>query len=248
MEKTTKDFIFGLRPVIEAIESGQTVDKILIKKGLTGDLVKELYKAVADYKVPLQHVPIEKIEQITKKNHQGVLAFLSAVEFFDLDTIISDVFSEGKNPFIVVLDQITDVRNLGAIIRSAECAGAHAILVPTKGSARIGADTVKTSAGALYHIPICRTDALPNQIKNLKKSGLQIICGTEKTEENYYNVDLTMPFALIMGSEEFGVSPEIMRLGDSFAKIPINGKIKSLNVSSAASIIMYEAVRQRLIM
>ncbi|MDD2564238.1 MAG: 23S rRNA (guanosine(2251)-2'-O)-methyltransferase RlmB [Salinivirgaceae bacterium] len=248
MEKTTKDFIFGLRPVIEAIESGQTVDKILIKKGLTGDLVKELYKAVADYKVPLQHVPIEKIEQITKKNHQGVLAFLSAVEFFDLDTIISDVFSEGKNPFIVVLDQITDVRNLGAIIRSAECAGAHAILVPTKGSARIGADTVKTSAGALYHIPICRTDALPNQIKNLKKSGLQIICGTEKTEENYYNVDLTMPFALIMGSEEFGVSPEIMRLGDRFAKIPINGKIKSLNVSSAASIIMYEAVRQRFIM
>jgi 23S rRNA (guanosine2251-2'-O)-methyltransferase len=246
MENKTKDFIFGLRPVIEAIESGQTIDKVLVKKGLTGDLVKELYKAIADNNVPMQHVPVEKIEQITKKNHQGVLAFLSAVEFSDIDAIVSDVFSEGKNPFIVVLDQITDVRNLGSIIRSAECAGAHAVLVPTKGSARIGGDTVKTSAGALYHIPLCRTDSLPNQLKNLKRSGLQIICASEKTEEKYYNVDFTQPLVLVMGSEEFGITPDILRLGDSFARIPILGKVQSLNVSNAASVLMFEVVRQRI--
>ncbi len=245
MENKTKDFIFGLHSVIEAIESGQSIDKVLVRKGLTGDLVKELYKAIADYKVPMQHVPVEKIEQVTKKNHQGVLAFLSAVEFSDIDNIVSNVFAEGKNPFIVVLDQITDVRNLGSIIRSAECAGAHAILVPTKGSARIGADTVKTSAGAIFHIPICRTESMVNQVKNLKRSGLQIVCATEKANDAYYSIDMTMPLALVMGSEEFGISNDLLKMGDSFAKIPIGGKIQSLNVSNAASVLMFEVVRQR---
>lgn len=242
-----KDFIFGIRPVIEAIESGQNIDKILIKKGLSGDLTKDLYKTMSDYNVPMQHVPVEKIEKITRKNHQGVIAFLSPVEFQNIEDVVSNLFEKGELPFIVVLDQITDVRNMGAIIRSAECAGANAILVPSKGTARLSADTVKTSAGAIYHIPICRTDTLSLQVKNLQKSGLQVICASEKRGDFYFNIDFKMPFALVMGSEEFGISMEIFRIADNYAKIPINGKISSLNVSNAASIIMYEAVKQRIV-
>ncbi len=245
MDNNQKDFIFGIRAVIEAVESGKTIDKVLVKTGLTGELVKDLYKTISDYKVPMQQVPVEKIERITKKNHQGVLAFLSAVEFYDIDTIVSGLFEQGNNPFIVVLDQITDVRNLGSIIRSAECAGAHALLVPTKGSARIGADTAKTSAGALYHLPICRTTSMVNTIKELKKSGLQIICATEKADGNYTDIDMSLPLALVLGSEETGIANDILRLGDSFARIPIMGKIQSLNVSNAASVLLYEVVRQR---
>jgi len=240
-----KDFIFGVRPVIEAIESEQNIDKILIQKGLKGEIVKELYRIVSNFQIPIQQVPVAKIEQITRKNHQGVLAFLSPVEFYDIETIISNSFENGKLPFIVVLDQITDVRNMGSIIRSAECVGVDAVLVPAKGSARISADTVKTSAGAIFYLPICRTSEIVKQIKQIQKSGLQIICATEKTGDYYFNADFTKPFALVLGSEEFGISPEIMRIADSYAKIPVNGKIGSLNVSNAAAVLMYEAVRQR---
>lgn len=243
----SKDYIFGIRAVIEAIESGKTIDKVLIKKGLTGELVKELYELISQHKVPTQQVPIEKIERITKKNHQGVVAYLSAVEFYDIDSIVSDIYSSGKSPFIVVLDQITDVRNFGAIIRSAECAGAHAMLVPTRGAARIGADTVKTSAGAVYHIPICRTSSIVNEIKNLKKSGLQIVCATEKADVLFTSIDLTIPVALVLGSEEYGIDNDILSLGDSLVKIPVFGKIQSLNVASAASVLMFEVVRQRIV-
>ncbi len=246
MDNLQKEFIFGIRAVVEAIESGKSIDKVLVKSGLSGDLVKDLYKSISDYKIPMQHVPVEKIERITKKNHQGVLAFLSAVEFYDIFTIVSNLFQQGKTPFIVILDQITDVRNLGSIVRSAECAGANALLVPTKGSARIGADAAKTSAGALYHLPICRTTSLINTIKELKQFGLQIICATEKANGTYTDVDMTVPLALVLGSEETGISNDILRIGDSFARIPIMGKIESLNVSNAASVLMYEVVRQRL--
>ncbi len=246
MDNLQKEFIFGIRAVVEAIESGKSIDKVLVKSGLSGDLVKDLYKSISDYKIPMQHVPVEKIERITKKNHQGVLAFLSAVEFYDIFTIVSNLFQQGKTPFIVILDQITDVRNLGSIVRSAECAGANALLVPTKGSARIGADAAKTSAGALYHLPICRTTSLINTIKELKQFGLQIICATEKANGTYTDVDMTVPLALVLGSEETGISNDILRISDSFARIPIMGKIESLNVSNAASILMYEVVRQRL--
>lgn len=246
MDNLQKEFIFGIRAVVEAIESGKSIDKVLVKSGLSGDLVKDLYKSISDYKIPMQYVPVEKIERITKKNHQGVLAFLSAVEFYDIFTIVSNLFQQGKTPFIVILDQITDVRNLGSIVRSAECAGAHALLVPTKGSARIGADAAKTSAGALYHLPICRTTSLINTIKELKQFGLQIICATEKANGTYTDVDMTVPLALVLGSEETGISNDILRISDSFARIPIMGKIESLNVSNAASVLMYEVVRQRL--
>ena len=244
-DNNTNDFIFGLHPVIEAIESGQNVDKILLRKGFAGELSKELFKITKDYQIPVQQVPVEKIDSITRKNHQGVLAFLSPVEFNDIDTIVSETFEKGELPFIVALDQITDVRNMGSIIRTAECAGAHAILISAKGSARISSDTVKTSAGAIFHLPVCRTDSLLIKVKNLQKSGLQIIAASEKANENYYNTDFTKPFVLILGSEEFGITPEIIRQSDSFVKIPVCGKIKSLNVSNAAAVLMYEALKQR---
>ncbi|HKJ41034.1 MAG TPA: 23S rRNA (guanosine(2251)-2'-O)-methyltransferase RlmB [Sunxiuqinia sp.] len=244
--KKTEDFIFGIRAVIEAIDSGKEIDKILIKKGLGGELFKELFEKIRELQLPFQYVPLEKINRITRKNHQGVLAFVSPVTFYELENFLPSVFEAGNNPLVLVLDHVTDVRNFGAIVRTSECAGVHAILIPERGAARINADAVKTSAGALYTVPICRTKDLKKSIQYLKDSGLKIVAATEKSNNNYTQTDLTGPVAIVMGSEEKGIEKSILNLADAQVQIPILGKIESLNVSVAAGLLVYEVVRQRL--
>ena len=201
--------------------------------------------------MPFQFVPAEKLDIICQKNrlrsvsHQGVLAFVSAITYHDLTQVIPFVFEKSETPLILVLDEITDVRNFGAIARTAECAGVHAIIIPKKGSAQINTDAVKTSAGALNHIPVCRVDSLKSTIQFLKDSGLQIIACTEKAVENIQNINYTVPSAIVLGSEESGISTEIIKAADHLVKIPLFGKIASLNVSVATGIILYEAIRQR---
>ncbi|SFF41922.1 23S rRNA (guanosine(2251)-2'-O)-methyltransferase RlmB [Sunxiuqinia elliptica] len=246
-QKNTDDFIFGIRAVIEAIDSGKEIDKILIKKGLGGELFKELFEKIRALNVPFQYVPMEKINRITRKNHQGVLAFISPVTFYDVENFLPSVFEAGKTPLLLVLDQVTDVRNFGAIVRTAECAGVDAILIPEKGAARINADAVKTSAGALHLLPICRTKDLKKSVIYLKESGLKIAAATEKASYSYTQADLSGPTAIVMGSEEKGIEPAILRLADEQLQIPILGKIESLNVSVAAGLLVYEAVRQRVL-
>lgn len=244
--KISDDFIFGIRAVIEAIDSGKDIDKILIKKGLGGDLFKELFEKIRANELPFQYVPLEKINRITRKNHQGVLAFVSPVTFYDLENFLPSIFEAGNNPLILVLDQVTDVRNFGAIVRTAECAGVHAVLIPERGAARINADAVKTSAGALHTVPICRTKDLKKSIQFLQESGLKIVAATEKSDDNYTQTDMTGPTAIVMGSEEKGIEKQLLNQADAQVQIPILGKIESLNVSVAAGLLIYEVVRQRL--
>ena len=237
--------IFGIRAVIEAINSGKEIDKVLLQKGERGDLFKEAFDLIRQHEIPFQYVPVEKLNRITRKNHQGVIAFVSPVTFYDLENYLPTLFEEGKNPVILVLDQVTDVRNFGAIVRTAECAGVDAVLVPDKGAARINADAVKTSAGALHLVPVCRTKDLKKSILYLQQSGLKIIAATEKSSENYIKTDYSGPVAIVMGSEEFGIDRQILDMADDRVQIPILGKIQSLNVSVAAGLLVYEVVRQR---
>ena len=245
MNKEEKNFIFGIRSIIEAIESGKTIDKLFIQKGLHNDLFSELWKLVRLKRINYKHVPIEKINRLTRKNHQGVFAFISPIDLHNIEDIIPQIYEQGKNPLILVLDGITDVRNFGAIARTAECAGVHTILIPEQRAAAINADAVKTSAGALHKIPICRTWNLKISLQFLKDSGLQLVSCTEKTDKDIYLPDFRNPTAIIIGSEEKGISPEYLKMSDHKAKIPMNGHIASLNVSVATSIIVYEALRQR---
>ena len=237
--------IFGLRPIIEAIQAGKEIDTLFIQKGLKNELFQELWQLVRARKVNYKHVPVEKLNRLTRKNHQGVFAFISPINFHKTDNIIQDVFEKGENPLFLVLDRVTDVRNFGAIVRTAECSGVQAIIVPEKGSAAINGDALKTSAGALHNIPICREFNLKATIEYLKNCGLQIVGCTEKTEEIIYQLNFNLPTAIIMGSEEDGISTEYLKLCDYKAKIPMNGSIGSLNVSVSAGVILYEAVRQR---
>ena len=206
----SQQMIFGLRPVMEAIDAGREISKVLLRKGLEGDLYRELITSMRKHDIPSQVVPIEKLNRITRKNHQGVIAFVSPVEYARIENLVPSLFEKGENPFIIICDGITDTRNIGAIARSAECAGAHAILLPAKGSAMISADAVKTSAGALNHIAVCRTDNLKSSISFLKNSGLKIIAATEKARDIYHQTDLTGPAALLMGAEDTGIPPEYL--------------------------------------
>ena len=237
--------IFGLRPIIEAIQAGKEIDTLFIQKGLKNELFQELWQLVRSHKVNYKHVPVEKLNRLTRKNHQGVFAFISPINFHKTDNIIQDVFERGETPLFLILDRVTDVRNFGAIVRTAECSGAQAVVVPEKGSAAINGDALKTSAGALHNIAICREFNLKATIEYLKNCGLQIIGCTEKTGDMIYQRDFTIPTAIIMGSEEDGISTEYLKLCDYKAKIPMNGTIGSLNVSVSAGVILYEAVRQR---
>jgi 23S rRNA (guanosine2251-2'-O)-methyltransferase len=232
--------------VIEAINSGKEIDKVFIQDHLRNELANELRKLVIDNKIPYQFVPIEKLNRLTQKNHQGVVAYISVVTYYKTDDILPLVFEKGKTPLFLILDRITDVRNFGAIARSAECAGVDAIIIPSRGAAQVNGDAVKTSAGALHKIPVCREDNLKMVIDYLKESGLQVVSCTEKTDDYYYDIDLTQPTVIIMGSEEDGISGEYIKRSDFKAKIPLMGEIGSLNVSVAAGVILYEAVRQRL--
>ncbi|MCK5170856.1 MAG: 23S rRNA (guanosine(2251)-2'-O)-methyltransferase RlmB [Bacteroidales bacterium] len=244
--KQDKDFIFGIRAVIEAIKAGKQIDKLMVKSGLKGELFFELMKLVKDLQIPFQYVPNERINRVTMKNHQGVLAFISPIEFQNIENILPSLFEAGKTPFIVILDKVTDVRNFGAITRTAECAKVDAIIIPEKGSAQISGDAVKTSAGALLKIPVCRVKNLSNTIKYLQQSGIQVVAATEKAEDFYYKVDFAIPTAILLGAEDRGVDMEYLKVADQMVKIPILGEIESLNVSVAASILMYEAIKQRM--
>ena len=244
-EEFREDFVFGTRAVIEAIRAGRSIDKVLIKNGLSNELFGELYQLIKDYKIPFQYVPVEKINRLTRKNHQGVLAMISPVDFYAIEEILPQIFEKGEDPLLLVLDQVTDVRNFGAIVRSAECAGAHAIIIPEKGAARIGADAVKTSAGALNIVPICRSGNLTATTLFLKNSGIRVVAATEKAAVLYTGTEMNGPLAIIMGSEDSGISDNLLRICDYLAKIPILGSIQSLNVSVAASLMLYEAIRQR---
>lgn len=240
-----KEMIFGTRTVIEAIQAGKEIDKILIRRDMSNDLSRELYVALEGRAVSIQKVPLEKLNQVTTKNHQGVVAFISPVQFQRIEDIIPMVYEEGRTPFILVLDNITDVRNFGAIARTAECAGVDAIVIPARGGASINADAVKTSAGALLSIPVCREQNLKQSINLLKLSGLKIVGASEKGKRNFTETSMKEPLAIIMGSEDDGITPEFLQMCDEVVKIPILGTIQSLNVSVAAGVMMYEVVRQR---
>ncbi len=241
-----KDMIFGLRPVIEAIEAGKTFDKIFMQKGLQGELAAELRQVARTHGLGLLSVPAEKLNRLTRKNHQGVVAFISPIEFADIDHIIDQCFATGRNPLIVYLDRITDVRNFGAIVRTAEGAGADAVMVPLKGAAQISGDAMKTSAGALSLVPVCRSTNPVAQLKNLQQSGLMLVACTEKSTQTIYEVPLHEPVVIVMGAEDSGIDPAILQLCDYRAAIPMRGQIGSLNVATATGIILYEALRQRL--
>lgn len=239
------DAIFGLRPVIEAIRAGKQIDRLLVRQGLRGDLYHELMTEVRKNGISYQTVPLERIELITRKNHQGVLAWLSLVEYQKITNLLPMIFEKGEDPLIVILDSVSDVRNFGAIVRTAYCLGAHAVVIPEKGSARITGDAVKASAGALHLLPVCREKSLLRTVEFLKDSGLKIISGTEKAKSAITEIPMTGPLALILGSEERGVSREIAALSDNQVRIPVSGKIESLNVSVSAGIILFEICRQR---
>jgi 23S rRNA (guanosine2251-2'-O)-methyltransferase len=245
--RESNQMVFGIRAVIEAIRSGKEIESLYIQRGLGGGLLTELKGVLTEYQLQAQQVPVEKLNRLTLKNHQGVVAYISPITYQKVEDIIPQVFEKGEAPLILVLDGITDVRNMGAIARTAECAGVHAIVIPAKGSAQINPDAIKTSAGALYKIPVCRHDNFMQTVRFLQESGLQLVCCTEKTKENIYTPDYTAPTAIIMGSEEDGIRNEIIRIADHLAKIPMFGEIESLNVSVSTGVIIYEAIRQRVV-
>ncbi len=238
--------VFGIRAVIEAVQAGKEIDKILVKKDLQGSLSKELFEVLRGREIPVQRVPAERLDRLTRKNHQGVIAFMSMVTYQNLEDIIPFVYEQGKDPFIVLLDGITDVRNFGAIARTCECAGVDAIVIPAKGSVSVNADAIKTSAGALHVLPVCKERSINQAIRFLRQSGVKVFAASEKAEENYTALRYDGPVAIVMGAEDTGVSPENLRICDHMVKIPQFGTIGSLNVSVATSILVYEVVRQRM--
>jgi 23S rRNA (guanosine2251-2'-O)-methyltransferase len=243
MENNSK--IFGIRTVIEAINSGTTIDKVFIQKGLRGELFQELESLLRKEEVNTSYVPVEKLNRLSNKNHQGVVALISPIEFYDLDDLVLNVIESGKTPLFLLLDQLSDVRNFGAIIRTAECTGVDGIIIQKKGGAPVNADTVKTSAGAVFKVPICKVDHIKDAMFHLQASGIKVIAATEKTDNTLYDVSFKEPCAIIMGSEGKGITPSILKLADATAKLPILGEIESLNVSVACGAFLYEVVRQR---
>lgn len=242
----SNEYIFGIRAVIEAIEAGKDVDTVYIKKDLQGELASELFNLIRSRHIPVRRVPVERLSKFTRKNHQGVVATLSAVTYDTLSHIIPMLYEEGVLPLVVVLDGITDVRNFGAIARTAECCGANAIVIPERGSVSVQGDAVKTSAGALLHLPVCREHTIGSAVRFLKDNGYQVVAATEKADFNYTRGNYTVPTAIVMGAEDVGISPEVLALCDTRVSIPMFGKIGSLNVSVAAGVMLYEVVRQRL--
>jgi len=236
--------LIGLRPLQEAIQSGREIEKILIQRGLQGDIIQQTKTLIQQFNIPFQYVPSEKLQSISSKNHQGVIAFVSPIHFGNLDNIVAHVFESGKTPLLLMLDGVTDVRNFGAICRNAECMGAHAVIVPEKGSAQINEEAIKTSAGALYNIPVCRIKSIPQTIQNLQQSGITVVACSEKTRKEIYEINLLLPTCIIAGSEESGISAEALRIADEIVRIPMAGKTSSLNVSVATGIILYEVMRQ----
>lgn len=236
--------LIGLRPLQEAIQAGQEIEKVFVQRGLQGDIIGQLKELLHQHNIPYQYVPAEKLNSISSKNHQGVIAFVSPIYFGNFEHIIADIYETGVDPLLVMLDGVTDVRNFGAICRNAECMGAHAVIVPEKGSAQINEEAIKTSAGALYNIPVCRIKSISQTIQTLQQSGVTVVACSEKTRKELYEVSLTGPLCVILGSEESGISSDALRLSDEIVRIPMTGKISSLNVSVASGIVLYEVLRQ----
>lgn len=244
-----KEMIFGLHAVLEAIDAGRTFDKILVRRDLSSALGRQLLDRIAamsgEMQTAVQRVPLEKLNQFTDRNHQGVIAFLSPVEFFRVEDVIQAAYDKGETPLLMVLDNITDVRNFGAIARTCACAGVHGLVIGTRGSAAINGDAVKTSAGALHTLPVCKVENMQNALQLMRDSGLNIIAATEHAGTNYTEADMTLPLAILMGNEEKGIYEGNLRLATGQVRIPMKGTIESLNVSVAAGVMLYEAVRQR---
>lgn len=238
--------IYGLWPAIEAIKSGKEIEKILIQKGLKNERFHELRELINTHSIPYQYVPVEKLQRIRNQNHQGIICYISPITYQPIDNLIQGIFESGEIPLILILDKITDVRNIGAICRTAECAGVHVIILPDRGSALMSADAVKASAGALLKITFHRSKNLKTTIEYLKNSGLKIVAATEKAQTYHYETDMNGPLAIIMGSEEKGISPEYLKMVDLNVKIPLYGEIESLNVSVATGVLLYETLRQRI--
>ena len=239
-------YIYGIHAVLEAIDAGKDIDKIFLSKTLNNETAQEISNRARALRVPVQRVPVQKIDRITRRNHQGVLALMSAVTYYHLEDMVPQMFDDGENPFIVVLDGITDVRNFGAVARTCECAGVSAIVIPDRESVSANADAVKTSAGALNYLPVCREHNLVNAVKLLRDSGFRVVGTSDKSKTSYTSADYTGPVAIVLGAEDKGISPEIMKLCDTQVYIPEFGHINSLNVSVAGGIMIYEVVRQRL--
>ena len=243
MNKETK--LYGIRSVLEAIEANKSLEKIFLQKGLKGDLYFKLENKIKEKNLSFSYVPVEKLNRLTINNHQGVVATISPISFFDLDELVTTVKNNKQNPIFIVLDQLSDVRNFGAIIRTAECTGVDGIIIPKSGSAPINGDTIKTSAGAVFNIPICKVDHIKDAIYYFNTSDIITVAATEKTENSIYDINFKKGCAIIMGSEGKGVSPSVLKIVDTKAKLPMYGKIASLNVSVACGVFLYEIVRQR---
>ena len=239
------NLIFGIRPVVEAIEAGREIEKLYIRKGAEGQLMTELRDLCLRHRVHVQEVPVEKLNRLVRGNHQGVVAPIAAIAYVQLDDILERV-PDDETPLVVVFDGVTDVRNFGAIARSAECAGAHGLIAPLKNSAPVNAEAIRASAGALTTIPVCRVGSIRNTIKTLQAEGFQVVAATEKSRKLLYDADLRRPTALVMGAEETGISKEVLKLCDERLAIPLIGRIESLNVSAAAAVMLFEVVRQRI--
>lgn len=239
------NLIFGIRPVVEAIEAGREIEKLYIRKGAEGQLMTELRDLCLRHRVRVQEVPVEKLNWLVRGNHQGVVAQIAAIAYVQLDDILERV-PDDETPLVVVFDGVTDVRNFGAIARSAECAGAHGLIAPLKNSAPVNAEAIRASAGALTTIPVCRVGSIRNTLKTLQAEGFQVVAATEKSRKLLYDADLRRPTALVMGAEETGISKEVLKLCDERLAIPLIGRIESLNVSAAAAVMLFEVVRQRI--
>lgn len=239
------DVVFGIRPIIESVKAGRPFDKVMLRRGLTGEMYQQLSEMLKEYGIPVQIVPEDALNRITRKNHQGAIGFTSPVEFFDIEQLVPHLYESNKVPFLLVLDRITDVRNFGALVRTAECAGVDAVIVPVKDTARISSDALKTSSGALSMVKICRSYGLIKTLTYLKNSGISLVAATEKAQHPYYSASFNLPVAIIAGSEDKGISPDLIELADISIHIPMLGQIESLNVSVATGIILFEVVRQR---
>lgn len=240
------DLVFGIRAVIEAIQADKEIDKILIRRDLQSNLSRELFEVLKGRSIPVQRVPGERLDRLTRKNHQGVIAFMAAVTYQHLEDLIPFIYEQGKDPFILLLDGVTDVRNFGAIARTCECAGVDAIVIPAKGSVTVNADAIKTSAGALHSLPVCKEKSITQAIRFLQASGVKVYAASEKAHANYTDITYNGPTAIVMGAEDTGVATDNLRICDEMIKIPLFGNIESLNVSVASSILIYEVVRQRM--
>jgi 23S rRNA (guanosine2251-2'-O)-methyltransferase len=243
MEKENQ--IFGIRAVIEAINAGKEVDKVFVQSDAQSELMQELMKTMKKHSVNFSYVPVEKLNRLTPNNHQGAVATIAPISFVSLETLVEVVIETGKKPLFLILDQLSDARNFGAIIRTAECTGVDGIIVQKTGAAPVNGDTVKTSAGAVFNVPICKVDHIKDAIFYLQGSGIKTVAATEKTEDSIYDISLNEPVAIIMGSEDRGINPSVLKIVDAKGKLPMFGTIGSLNVSVACGAFLYETVRQR---